>query len=90
MSTETNTGARPRRFTRGVKGLAAYLGMEDQERLVRRWVSDEGIPSYQPGGRVIIFDLDQVDAWLEERRRAPRARRESVVPRPRRRRRAVA
>lgn len=94
----TKTVNKPARRVAGVPALAEYLGLPDDVRLVRRWVDCGVFTGFKPGGRTgkVIFDLDDVDARMEELRRespsAPASRRaiEAATPAVRRRKRGAA
>jgi excisionase family DNA binding protein len=64
----TRTGPAPaeRRPLVDIHGIAEYLG--DSERHVRRLVAEQRIP-YLKVGRLLRFDCDEVDRWLDAHRR---------------------
>ena len=51
-----------------INGLAAYLGVT--QRHIRRLVAEKRIPLVK-WGSILHFDLDEIDAWLDEHRRPP-------------------
>ncbi|MBS1826114.1 MAG: helix-turn-helix domain-containing protein [Acidobacteria bacterium] len=63
------------------KQIAAYLGKS--ERTVRRWQQVEGLPvhrhQHQQRGSVWAFP-QELDAWLESRRRSPELLSDAPAP----------
>lgn len=55
--------SKPRRIVDRA-GVAAYLATT--ERNIRHLVETRRIPFVRMGERTIRFDLDQIDAWLDE------------------------
>ena len=52
-----------------INGVADYLGVT--VRHIRRLVAEERIP-YIKWGSHLHFDLDEIDAWLDQHRRPAR------------------
>lgn len=67
-------GVRTRRPLADVAQTAGYLG--DTIRHVRKLVFERRIPTIKVGGK-LRFDLDAIDAWLDEHSEAP-----EPLPRP--------
>jgi hypothetical protein len=65
MSSSQRVSSRP--LLRGIAAAAEYLGLS--ERLVRRH-REYGIPSIRVGKRVLLFDPDQLDSWIQSRNSA--------------------
>lgn len=74
---EVDSGLNPagcRRSLATVAQLACYLG--DTERHIRKLIFERRIPVVRVGGKV-RFNLDAIDAWLDEHTEAP-----EPLPRP--------
>lgn len=57
------------RKVRGADNLASYLKSPEvnvpiSSRTIFRLVRNSAIPFHRPAPRVLIFDLDEIDAWL--------------------------
>ncbi|WHY75731.1 AlpA family phage regulatory protein [Neobacillus sp. WH10] len=55
------------RKVRGVKRVCDYLNSIDcpiSESTVFRLMKTNNIPFSRPAPRVVIFDLDEIDAWI--------------------------
>jgi excisionase family DNA binding protein len=50
----------------GYKEAATHIGIK--ETTLRARVSRRQVPHYRLGGRLVVFDLDELDAWLESLR----------------------
>ncbi len=50
----------------GIEDLAAYLGV--RANTVRSWVWQRQIP-YVKVGRLVRFDMQEVDTWIRDRRK---------------------
>ncbi|RSL32637.1 AlpA family phage regulatory protein [Salibacterium salarium] len=57
------------RKVRGVKKVSQYLESINcpmSESTIHRSMREGGIPYKKPTPRIVIFDLDEIDTWLEE------------------------
>ena len=45
------------------KAAAKYLGISESE--LRRWVQQNRIPYSRPGGRVLFFDIKDLDCYID-------------------------
>jgi predicted DNA-binding transcriptional regulator AlpA len=55
------------RMVRGVTALVEYLksiGCSMSEATIYRLVRTKKIPFNRPSSRVLLFNLDQIDAWV--------------------------
>jgi excisionase family DNA binding protein len=57
----------------GYQGLVAYLGGAITAGTLRRKVTEGNIPFIRTGPRSVCFDLNQIDAWLEDGQGVPSA-----------------
>ena len=46
-----------------VDDVAKHFGVST--RTVRRWLKDAGIPHRRLGGKIIRFNIDEVNAWAK-------------------------
>lgn len=69
MSEKTDDKAARRNALKNVKWVAHYLGVS--RNTVHQWVAEGHIPyinlGVAGGRRIIRFDLDLIETWLEER-----------------------
>lgn len=56
---------------------ANYMGMK--KNTLYQMTSKRRIPHYKPGGRLVYFDLDEVNAWLKSNRIAPQSEIENLA-----------
>lgn len=57
------------RKVRGAKALSKYLESENipmSEATIYRLLKQNAIPFRRPSPKILIFDLDAIDAWLAE------------------------
>jgi len=52
----------------GIKDLAEYLGIKD--KTIRHWILVRQIPYYKTG-HLVRFNLEEIEAWLQERKVTP-------------------
>ena len=52
-------------MTIDIRSLAEYLAIT--QRVIHVWVKKKVIP-YRKSGQHLAFDLDKIDAWIEESR----------------------
>lgn len=58
-----------KRRVRGAKELSKYLaecGCPMSETTIFKLLREKKIPHIRPSERVLLFDLDSIDRWLEE------------------------
>ncbi len=56
---------------------ANYMGMK--KNTLYQLTSKRRIPHYKPGGRLVYFDLEEVNAWLKSNRIAPQSEIENLA-----------
>ncbi len=57
------------RKIRGIKKLVEYLKSINcpmSESTINRLMKENKIPHHRPAPRIIIFDLDEIDKWLND------------------------
>jgi excisionase family DNA binding protein len=59
----------PKRPLVDINGLAECLGVT--QRHIRRLIAEDRIP-YIKWGSILHFDLDEIDAWIDDHRRPAR------------------
>lgn len=59
----------------GIKELSANLGIS--ENTLRQWTHMRKIPHYKIGG-LVRFDADQIDRWIEKKKRKTFDRKEFI------------
>lgn len=58
-----------KRRVRGAKDLSKYLkevGCPMSEATIFKLLKEKRIPHIRPSNRVLLFDLDSIDKWIEE------------------------
>lgn len=58
-----------KRRVRGAKELSQYLESIDcpmSEATIFKLIKEKRIPHIRPSNRVLLFDLDSIDKWIEE------------------------
>lgn len=64
-----------KRRVRGAKELSKYLesvGCPMSEATIFKLLREKRIPHIRPSNRVLLFDLDSIDKWIEDMEEWPR------------------